>query len=96
MCAKRELSEETGFAAERWEELVTAPSDPVRSSSIMHAFIAYGARKIEEPHPDEGEILETELVPVRDWLARALRGELGSVPSLAVTLAALYALERLD
>ncbi len=95
-CAKRELAEETGYAAERWEALISAPSDPVRSPSIMHAYIAYDARQVEDPHPDDGEVVETALVPLSDWLERTRRGELGSVPSVAATYAALERLGRLS
>lgn len=94
LCAKRELAEETGYSARRWEELVTSPSDPVRSPSIMHAYLAFDAEQSEEPHPDEGEIVETELLPIDETIERARRGEIGSVPSLAVIYAALDRLSR--
>ncbi len=89
LCAQRELSEETGFEAERWEELLVTPSDPVRSNSIMHAYIAYGATHTHEQHLDEGEEVEWALMPVDEFKQRLYDGEVGAVPSVAVAYAAL-------
>lgn len=94
LCAKRELAEETGYSAEEWEPLLQTPSDPVRSNSIMHAFIAYGARKTQDPNPDEGEIVEAALIPLAEIQSRLKDGEFGSVPSVAAAYAALAHLAR--
>jgi ADP-ribose diphosphatase len=93
-CAQRELIEETGFTSERWEELLVAPSDPVRSNSIMHAFIARDAQRTHEQDLDDGEEVEWALVPLDEFRERLQRGEIGAVPSIAVAYAALTALGR--
>lgn len=94
-CAQRELIEETGFTAERWEELLVAPSDPVRSNSIMHAYFAHDAKCTHEQDLDEGEEVEFETLPIDDFKRRLLDGGIGAVPSIAVAYAALERLGRL-
>lgn len=95
LCAQRELMEETGFTAEHWEELLVAPSDPVRSNSIMHAYLARGAKCTHEQDLDEGEEVEWELLPIDEFKRRLHDGEMGAVPSIAVAYAALERLGRL-
>ena len=94
-CAQRELLEETGFSAEHWEELMVAPSDPVRSNSQMHAYIARGARCTHEQDLDEGEEVEWDLISMDEFNRRLHAGEFGAVPSIAVAYAALERLGRL-
>lgn len=93
-CAKRELIEETGFTASRWELLLTAPSDPVRSNSMMHAYIAYDAQRTHEQDLDEGEDVEWELISVDAFREALEHGRIGAVPSIAVAYAALQRLGR--
>ena len=94
-CAQRELVEETGFTSERWEELLVAPSDPVRSNSIMHAYIARDVKHTHEQDLDEGEDVEWALMPVERFRERMHAGEIGAVPSIAVAYAALQKLGKL-
>ncbi len=94
-CAQRELIEETGFTADDWEELMIAPSDPVRSNSIMHAYLARDAKRTHEQHLDDGEEVEFTLMPVDEFARRLRAGEIGAVPSIAVAYAALERLGRL-
>jgi ADP-ribose pyrophosphatase len=50
-CARRELQEECGAAAERWEELASAYSSPGFSDERIHVYLATGVRMVggEEP-----------------------------------------------
>src|SRR5580658_6704327 len=43
VCAKRELAEETGYTATRWQSFSVVPAEPVRSNSFLHAFLAFDA-----------------------------------------------------
>jgi ADP-ribose pyrophosphatase len=95
LCAQRELIEETGFTAEHWEEVLVAPSDPVRSNSMMHAFIARDAQRTHEQDLDDGEEVEWELLAVDEFKRRLHDGAIGAVPSIAVAYAALERLGRL-
>ncbi|MDE2482791.1 MAG: NUDIX hydrolase [bacterium] len=88
-CAKRELAEETGYTASRWEPLVRIPAEPVRSTSMLHAFIAYDAVPTTAQHLDPTEIIEPHAVSLDELRDLARSGELGSVACIAVTFAAL-------
>lgn len=94
-CAQRELIEETGFTADHWEEILTVPSEPVRSNSIMHAYIARGATRTHEQSLDDGEHLEAEVIPIDEFKRRLLAGQVSAVPSVAAGYAALQHLGRL-
>ncbi|MBV8638977.1 MAG: NUDIX hydrolase [Candidatus Eremiobacteraeota bacterium] len=95
LCAKRELIEETGFTSDNWEELLVAPSDPVRSNSVMHAYLVRGVKCTHEQDLDEGEEVEFALMPLEEFKLQLRRGEIGAVPSIAVAYAALERLGRL-
>jgi ADP-ribose pyrophosphatase len=49
--ARRELQEECGVAADRWEELASAYSSPGYSDERIHVYLATGLRRVggEEP-----------------------------------------------
>jgi 8-oxo-dGTP pyrophosphatase MutT (NUDIX family) len=67
--ARRELLEETGYAAETWVPLGTVAPEPSRSSSRAHLFVARGARRVGSQRLDDSEDVSVHLVP----LAEALR-----------------------
>jgi ADP-ribose diphosphatase len=50
-CARRELQEECGLEADRWEELASAYSSPGYSDERIHVYLATGLRRVggEEP-----------------------------------------------
>jgi len=60
--AHRELREETGFAAERIEPLLTVAAEPARNSARAHFFIATGGRRVDEQTLDQSEELQVLLV----------------------------------
>ncbi len=88
-CAKRELQEETGYRAQRWEELLLVAAEPVRSNAVMHAYLAHDAVAVSNPSLDIGEILEVETVSIDDIPALLEQQRFGSVPCVAVGYAAL-------
>lgn len=59
--AKRELLEETGYAAEEWVLLGRSLPNPALHSNRIHHFLARGARQVRDPEPDENESLATTL-----------------------------------
>lgn len=61
--ARRELLEETGFASDAWEPLVTVSTEPSRHTNRAHFFLARGARRIAEASPEAVEQIEVRLVP---------------------------------
>jgi ADP-ribose pyrophosphatase len=61
--ASRELREETGYEAERWEPLVVVEPNPAIQGNRCHTFVARGARATASTAFDAQEELETVLVP---------------------------------
>ncbi|MBI4225345.1 MAG: NUDIX hydrolase [Candidatus Sungbacteria bacterium] len=65
--AKRELLEETGYASDQWSVLFKhGPSGKVLHE--VHYFIARNCRKVQEPHLDAGEKIETKLITFDDFM----------------------------
>ncbi len=94
-CAQRELTEETGFSADQWEEVLVAPSEPVRSNSMMHVYIARNAKLTHEQKLDLGEHIEWELMPIDEFRRHLFEGSISAVSSIAAGYAALHRLGRL-
>jgi 8-oxo-dGTP pyrophosphatase MutT (NUDIX family) len=87
--ARRELLEETGYAAELWQPLLTASIDPARQSSRAHFFVALDCRRVAKPALDATEELETVLLTRDELLALIDRGELQHGIHLAAVLLAV-------
>jgi ADP-ribose pyrophosphatase len=64
-CARRELQEETGYAATDWVSLGAFCIDPNRARTSAHYFVARGLAQVAEPHLDATEDLRHLTVPVR-------------------------------
>jgi ADP-ribose pyrophosphatase len=64
--ARRELVEETGYEAERWQEIGRVDPNPAFQTNTTFTFLAEGARQACEPHFDETEYLETEERPLHE------------------------------
>ncbi len=62
-CAKRELSEETGYVAGRMEYLAPIAPAAGYSDEIIHLFMATDL-EAGVAHPDEGEFVTSEWVPL--------------------------------
>lgn len=63
--AKRELAEEIGKAADRWEHLVSFWSSPGFSDERVHIYLATGLRD-EAAEAEENERIEVEAVPLSE------------------------------
>ena len=87
---KRELREETGYAADEWHPLGSSTANTARQNNRVHAFLALDARKVAEPEFDAGEIISTHLVPWERFLGDLADGRL-EIPGLH--LAALWQLK---
>lgn len=86
-CAKRELAEEVGLAAERWSELHSIYASP---GYVDEAITIYAATRLSEveANPDEEERIEIVRLPVGQ-IGSALQGIAD-----AKTLVALMLLQR--
>jgi ADP-ribose pyrophosphatase len=79
--AQRELQEETGFRADRLEELCAFWVAPGYCTEYMHVFLAEGLH--ESPRPaDEDEHIEVEAIALDDALARIDSGEVQDAKSI--------------
>ncbi len=73
--AKRELIEETGCVAERYEHLVSLNPNPAEQDNTMHCFMAFGTRTERKPVLDETENIESEVIEVSDLLRLIDQGQ---------------------
>ena len=81
--ARRELLEETGYEAERWEPLGSFVNDGNRGGGSGHLFLARGARLVAEPNSGDLETVTVELFTLADLLQAARDGEIGDIPNAA-------------
>ena len=86
-CARREIREETGFAAEKMDKLGEFFLAPGYSTEYMLVYLA--TQLHEAPLPgDQDEIITLQRIPIEKAYVMALNGELGDGKSLAALLLA--------
>lgn len=68
-CAKRELLEESGFAAEEFT-LWNAVQPSLMADWAIYCFIAKRAKKISVPTPDAGEKIELHFLSLDEFIER--------------------------
>lgn len=80
--AKRELQEETGIKAKRWDHLLDMHTS---NSATSEKAIVYIARDLEfgPSDPDDNEDLKVRKIPFEELYERALNGEITDSISLA-------------
>ncbi len=62
---RRELREETGYAARAWRRIGVVHPNPAIQGNRCSTYLATGCRRVGDLLPDEGEDLAVELVPLR-------------------------------
>ncbi len=85
--AVRELSEETGYTAERWVDLGACCTSPGFSSEVLHIYLALGLRA-GESHPDEDEFLNTEKIPISELSRMVMANEIDDAKTAVAILKA--------
>lgn len=75
LCAKRELSEETGLAARNWRYLTTVDTSPGFLTERIGLYLATELTQ-GDSHPDEDEFLRIVRLPLEEAVARVMAGEL--------------------
>lgn len=85
-CARRELSEETGYEAKNWQRLVSIATTPGFSDEIIHLYKAWDLVKYAQ-HTDEDEFIGVKAFTAEQIKTMIACGELYD----AKTLCALYA-----
>ena len=85
--AKRELAEETGYAAQNWRSLGALWPTPGFCTEVDDLYLATGLISLREhpevlpdgaamPHPDDDEFIEVERLPLEAAVEQILRGEI--------------------
>ncbi|PWB49492.1 MAG: ADP-ribose pyrophosphatase [Anaerolineales bacterium] len=93
VCARREIREETGFAAENLVKLGEFFLAPGYSTEYMYVYLATGLSP--DPLPgDQDEFLTLETIPAEKAYEMAAQGELMDGKSLAALLLARQALRQ--
>jgi ADP-ribose pyrophosphatase len=77
-CAKRELLEETGYTAEKYEKLTAMLTTPGFCNEVLHIYLATGLKKSEQGQSlDEGEqTLSVEHIPMATVIKMIELGEI--------------------
>jgi 8-oxo-dGTP pyrophosphatase MutT (NUDIX family) len=92
-CAKRELIEEAGFSADRWEPLGDVTPLPGYSDERIHVFLAAGLA----PKPrclDEDEMLVVERVRLRDAIQMIYDGGIQDAKTVFALIMAAHRLNQ--
>ncbi|NMB74855.1 MAG: NUDIX hydrolase [Myxococcales bacterium] len=74
--ARRELTEETGYRAERIEPLGVVAPNPAFQNNLTYSYLAQNAYPAESQHPDEDEHIETFEAPLADIPEMIRKGEI--------------------
>jgi ADP-ribose pyrophosphatase len=81
---QREIQEETGYQADRWQALGEFFLAPGYSDEVIYAFLAEGLTKLEQPpDPDEDEDIETVLMTPQEVEAAIHGGDLADAKSIS-------------
>ena len=74
--AQRELLEETGYAARRWDRLGRLAVEPGRHTNYGHVFVARGCRAVAEPETEPAEDLRVVVVPASELVGLVESGRI--------------------
>ena len=74
-CARRELSEETGYTAEQYEKLTTIATTVGFSNEYIHLYLARNLSAGSQ-HTDEDEFVNVVQIPLSEALERIKTGEI--------------------
>ena len=84
-CAKRELSEETGYEAKRITKLSTIATTVGFSNEYIHMYMAEGLTPGKQ-HPDEDEFINVVKMPLEEAVNMVLDGRICDAKSAASIL----------
>jgi len=74
-CAQRELAEEAGVQAARWEKLGDFFSSPGVLTEVIHVFLARDLQPADA-RPELHEVLEAHWIPLAEAVAMAAEGRI--------------------
>ncbi len=90
VCARRELSEETGYSAREWQKLTSIVTTPGFTDEVIHLYAAHGLEKHAQ-HTDEDEFIDVVALTPQQVKQMVLEGTIYD----SKTLSALCLLELL-
>ena len=93
--ARRELLEETGYAAPEWRTLYAAFPNPSTQSNRLHVVLATGAAPAAAVAHEPGEAITVECLPVAEVLAGLGQGMIGQSMHVGAILVGLAAAGRI-
>ena len=86
-CAKRELLEETGYAAQRMEELISIYTTMAFCNEKIPIYVAYVRGGAVEQKLDENEFVKTRAFTVDELVDKIYEGTLNDSKTVAAILA---------
>jgi 8-oxo-dGTP pyrophosphatase MutT (NUDIX family) len=92
VCAVRELSEEAGVTARRWDSLGLYIPAPGIFNEVIHMYLARDL-DVGAPTPDSDEELELKWMPLDEAIGRVLKGEWNDGKTALGLLRAQYHLQ---
>ncbi len=92
VCAQRELREETGYAAGKWQKIVSYYSAPGFTNEELHLFLATDLSS-GEIEPDEDEFVETVAIPLQQAYQSIFDGQIKDSKSI---IGLQYAVSRVS
>lgn len=87
--AKRELLEETGCIADRFEAVSPLYTNPARNTNQAHTFIAHNAQIVQPPQQEDTEDIEFEFVSQKELFALIDQGHFAHALHVASLFLAL-------
>ena len=81
--AARELREETGYTAARWQYLGQVQANPAFMNNFCHQWLALDARPTDAPDLDENEDLAIDELSLEELRSEIHAGEIRNVFTLA-------------
>ena len=90
-CARRELAEEVGMEAARWNRLGDYLSSPGVFTEVIHLYLAQDLANVRA-RPEDHEVLEVHWLPLEEAVAMAADGRLRDGKSIVGLLWAAHRL----
>jgi len=81
-CARRELAEEAGLTARRWDKLGSIYTTPGFCDEIIHLYLARDLAEVERRH-ERDEVIEVHRLSLADALARIPSEEIRDTKTVA-------------
>lgn len=86
-CAKRELTEETGYTSDKWERILSLKSTVAFCNELIDVFLAEDCYKIGEQHLDSAESIDLKIFEQAELLEMIYSGTMQDAKTVAGILA---------